>query len=126
MSAFQERIVSDPSELAVSEQSPIYVSSDGDGDVVIHQYRWDEGDVLIFLCPHNAAALCRAILKAAEFDAEAVEREINVKDATATERQRRHRQKLRDSHGQDNVTVTAKVVNDVDETHQEIGSSSAG
>ena len=103
MSASQDRIEVAPSKPVVQEQSEIFVSSDEDGDVVIRQYRWDEGDVSIFVCPQNVPALVRAILNAAGLDPDV----INPKDATASERQRRHRKKLRDSHANDSVTVTA-------------------
>jgi hypothetical protein len=117
MSAFQERIVSDPSDLVISQQSEIFVSTDDDGDVVIHQYRWDEGDVLIFVCQQNAQTLCNAILKAAGFDPDSVLR--TAKDPHAAERQRRHREKARDCHGQDGVTVTAKAASDVNEHNEQ-------
>ncbi|XIA63227.1 hypothetical protein ACFIOY_29030 [Bradyrhizobium sp. TZ2] len=119
MSMFQEPIASDPSDLVVSEQSRIFVSTDGDGDVVIHQYCRDRGDSLIYVCPQNALALSRAILKAAGVSSDATTGELTAKRTAANERQRRHREKLRDCHGQKNVTVTK--MNEVDGYHEENG-----
>lgn len=125
MSGFQERIIADPSDRVVSEQSEIFVSTDDDGDVIIHQYRWDEGDVLIFVCPQNALAVSKAILKAAGIDPDATAREVIAERASANERQRRHREKLRDSHADNTVTVTAKLTNELDDTDHERSSSAA-
>jgi len=112
MSAVQKPIESYPPELVVAEQSRILIYTDENGDVVIHQYCRDEGDVVILVCPQNALSLVRGILKAAGFDAGAIKTEINVKDPTATERQRRHRDNVRDRNGEASVTVTTKVAND--------------
>jgi hypothetical protein len=108
-------------DLAVAEQPPIWVYTNEADAIVIKQYQCEEGNVFIFVRPHNAMALCRKVLEAAEIDPDVVLRDV-PKDVSARERQRRHRERLRDSHGQDNVTVTAKLANDVDEPHQEMGS----
>ena len=84
--------------------------------VVIHQVSHDDGDVLIFICPDNAPTLCRAILKAAGLDPDSASCTVTAKDPTANDRQRRHREKLRDSHGRLNVTVTAEPTCEVEET----------
>jgi hypothetical protein len=60
--------------------------------------------------------------------------EVTAKDSTANERQRRHRERLRDrhgaterdGHGQKNVTVTTKPTSEVDGHHQERGSPITG
>jgi hypothetical protein len=126
MSALQEPIVPDPSDLVVSEQSRIFVSIDDDGDVVIHQYCRDDGDSLIFVCPQNAPVLCSAILKAAGLSPDATAGELTAKRTAANERQRRHREKLRDCHGHQNVTVTAIPTSEVNGHHQEMGSAIRG
>jgi hypothetical protein len=65
-------------------------------------------------------------LEAAEVDADAIQNDVTVKDATAKERQRRHREKLRDCHGQQNVTVTAKPRSELDGHHQVKDSATTG
>jgi hypothetical protein len=100
----------------VSEQFATYVFTNKHDDVVIHQVSHDDGDVLIFICPDNAPTLCRAILKAAGLDPDSASCTVTAKDPTANDRQRRHREKLRDSHGRLNVTVTAEPTCEVEET----------
>jgi hypothetical protein len=126
MSAFQEHSFPGPSDLVVSLQWRTWVSVHEDGDVVIHQDSRDDGDVFVFISPQNVPALSKALLKAAGLDSDATARELTAKRATANERQRRHRERLRDSHGQDNVTVTANPTSEVDGYHQEEDSAAAG
>ncbi len=125
MSGPEELDDSDESDVVVAEQAPISVYTNEAGAVVINQFQWQDGPVCVFVIPHNAAALCRAILDAAEVDLVLAEREVTAKDATANERQRRRREKLRDSHAQASVTVTAKIANDAGEHHDERGSATA-
>ena len=86
---------------AVPAQAPIdvFVYED-DGTVVINQFQWRDGEVFISFRPEFAVGLCRAILEEAGIDPDTAFREVSVKDATAKERQRRHREKQRDGHGQ--------------------------
>ena len=120
MLASQAPDYSDDSDLVIPEQAPIRVFTDDDGDVVINQHQWreSEDEVYISFRPEHAAVLCRAILKKAEVDLDIVERKVAAKDATASERQRRHREKLRDSHADNTVTVTAKLTNELDDTDE--------
>ena len=112
------------SAVDIAEQAPISVYLGEGGDVVISQFRWPDDPVCVFVLPQNAVVLCRAILDAAEVDLIiSAEREATPKDATANERQRRHREKLRDRHGQHNVTVTPKPTTEVDGHHQERSSA---
>jgi hypothetical protein len=100
---------SEDSDVVVAEQAPISVYPNEAGTIVINQFQWRDGPVCVFVTPHNVEALCRAMLDAAELDLViSVECEVTAKDSTANERQRRHREKLRDRHGQRNVTVTGK------------------
>jgi hypothetical protein len=119
---------SDDTSLVIPEQAPIRVFTDDGGVVVINQHQWreSEDEVYILFRPEHAFALCRAILKEAGFDPDSVLREVTAKDPHAAERQRRRREKVRDSHGQDSVTVTAELANEVEGPHQESGSSIAG
>jgi hypothetical protein len=119
---------SDDTSLVIPEQAPIRVFTDDGGVVVINQHQWreSEDEVYILFRPEHAFALCRAILKEAGFDPDSVLREVAVKDPHATERQRRHREKLRDCHGRPNVTVTAKPTSEVDGHHQERSSATTG
>ena len=55
------------------------------------------------------------------YDLDTEAREVGIKDATANERQRRHREKLRDGHAQNSVTVTTNLVNDPDQPCREKG-----
>ncbi len=128
MLASQGPDYSDDNSLVIPEQAPIRVFTDDGGVVVINQHQWreSEDEVYILFRPEHAFTLCRAILKEAGFDPDSVLREVSVKDPHATERQRRHREKLRDSHGHQNVTVTEKLANDADEHTQEKGSATAG
>jgi len=109
--------------LAVPEQAPICVYIDDNGAIVINQQQWRESDDEVFITvrPEHVRTLCRAILKEAGIDLDAEAREVIVKDATANERQRRHREKLRDGHAQNSVTVTTNLVNDPDEPSHEKG-----
>jgi hypothetical protein len=116
----------DDSDVVIPEQPPISVYTNEAGAIVIKQFQWEEGDVFVFVLPHNAVALCKGILEAAEVDADAIQNDVTVKDATAKERQRRHREKLRDCHAQKSVTVTAELANDADGRLQESGSTTAG
>jgi hypothetical protein len=118
---------SDDTSLVIPEQAPIRVFTDDGGVVVINQHQWreSEDEVYILFRPEHAAALCRAILKEAGIDPETRGPEVRVKDGTANERQRRRREKLRDSHAHNSVTVTAELANDVDGPHQENGSTTA-
>jgi hypothetical protein len=125
MSGPEELDDSDDSDVVVAEQAPISVYTNKAGAVVINQFQWQDGPVCVFVIPHNAAALCRAILDEAEVDLVLAEREVTAKDATANERQRRHREKLRDSHAQNSVTVTANLPNDPDQPCQEKGAAAA-
>lgn len=119
-----EKLHQSKPNVVVAEQAPISVYTDEEGDVVISQIRWPDDPVEVFVTPHNTEALCRAMLDAAEVDLIiSAEREATPKDATANERQRRHREKLRDRHGQQNVTVTAKPTTEVDGHHQERSSA---
>jgi hypothetical protein len=108
---------SDCSLLVVPEQAPICVYLDDHGAIVINQQQWreSEDEVFITVRPEYVRTLCRAILKEAGIDLDTEAHEISVKDATANERQRRHREKLRDGHTQRSVTVTTNLVNDPDE-----------
>jgi hypothetical protein len=128
MLASQVPDYSDDDSLVIPEQAPIRVFTDDGGVIVINQHQWreSEDEVYILFRPEHAFALCRAILKEAGFEADSVLREVAVKDPHATERQRRRREKLRDRHDHDGVTVTAKLVNDADENHQERDSATAG
>lgn len=110
---------------AVPGQAPIDVFADEDGAVVLHQFQWREGEVFMAFRPEFAFALCRAILEEAGFDPDTVLREVAVKDAHAAERQRRRREKMRDRHGPEAVTVTANPAHDIDE-HPQGGSATAG
>src|SRR5260370_16456371 len=107
MSGPEELDDSDESDVVVVEQAPISVYTNQAGAVVINQFQWQDGPVCVFVIPHNAAALCRAILDEAEVDLVLAEREVTAKDATANERQRRHREKLRDRHAQNSTTLPA-------------------
>jgi hypothetical protein len=120
--AAQEPDYSDDTDLVIPEQPPIRVFTNHGGGVVINQHRWreDEDETYIFFRPEHAFALCRAILKEVGFEPDSVLREVTAKDPHAAERQRRHREKQRDCHGLLTVTVTD---NEVDEPHQEMGSS---
>jgi len=112
------------SAVVIPEQAPISVYRNEAGGVVISQYQWPDDPVFVFVLPHNAEALCRAILDAAEVDLIiSAEHEVTAKDPTANDRQRRHRAKLRDSHGQQNVTVTANRTDEIDGDHEERGSA---
>jgi hypothetical protein len=112
------------SAVVIAKQAPISVYRNETGDVVISQYQWPDDPECVFVLPQNTEALCRAILDAAEVDLIiSAEREATPKDATANERQRRHREKLRDRHGQQSVTVTAKPTTEVDGHHQERSSA---
>jgi hypothetical protein len=108
---------------AVPGQAPIDVFADDDGAVVIHQFQWREGEVCIAIRPEFAFGLCREILEAAGFDPDTVLREVAVKDAHAAERQRRRREKLRDCHGAEAVTVTAKPAQDMHEHKADSGNA---
>src|SRR5260370_28240066 len=118
---------SDCSLLVMPEQAPICLFTDDNGGIVITQQHWREceDEVFITVRPENVRALCRAIFKEAGIDPDTEAREVGVKDATANERQRRHRDKLRDGRDQASVTVTAKLANDVDETSHERGTPAA-
>lgn len=128
MLASQVPDYSDDTDLVIPEQAPIRVFTDDGGVVVINQHQWreSEDEVYILFRPEHAFGLCRAILKKAGFDPDSVLREVTAKDPHATERQRRRRKKLRDSHDQNIVAVTAKLANDADEHHQRRGSPTAG
>jgi hypothetical protein len=116
---------SDCSLLVVPEQAPICVYLDESGAVVINQQKWRESDdeVFIIVRPEHVRTLCRAIFKEAGIDPDVDAREVSVKDATANERQRRRRERLRDGHDQNSVTVTGQIANDVDGPHQESASA---
>jgi len=112
--------------LVVPEQAPIRVYLDDEsGAVVINQQKWRESDdeVFIIVRSEHVRTLCRAIFKEAGIDPDIDAREVSVKDATANERQRRRRERLRDGHGQNSVTVTDQIANDVDGPHQESASA---
>jgi hypothetical protein len=119
---------SDCSLLVVPEQAPICVYLDDSGAIVINQQKWRESDdeVFILVRPEHVRILCSALLKEAGIDPDFDAREVGVKDATATERQRRRRERLRDGHDQNSVTVTGQIANDVDRPHQESGSANPG
>ncbi len=114
--------------LVIPEQAPICVFSEDKGAIVINQQHWRECEDEVFITFHaeHARTLCRAILKEAGIDPDTESREVSVKDATANERQRRRREKLRESHDQDSVTVTAEIANEVADPHQERGSATTG
>jgi hypothetical protein len=73
----------DASDVVIPEQPPISVYTNEAGAIVIKQFQWEEGDVFIFVLPHNAMALCKGILTAAEVDSDAIQSDVTVKDATA-------------------------------------------
>jgi hypothetical protein len=126
MLASQVPDYSDDTSLVIPEQAPIRVFTDDGGVVVINQHQWreSEDEVYILFRPEHAFALCRAILKEAGYDPESVLCEVTAKDPHAAERQRRRRERLRDRHAQNSVTVT--VGNDVDGPHQASGPTTAG
>jgi hypothetical protein len=113
--------------LVIPEQAPICVFMDDDGAIVINQQQWRESDDEVFITvrPEHVRTLCKAILKEAGIDLDTEAREVGIKDATANERQRRHREKLRDGHAQNSVTVTTNLVNDPDEPCHEKGETTA-
>jgi len=94
-------------DVVVREQASIAVYSNPNSEVVIRRKAdWDEdGDVWIVVAPDRARALCESIMRvAADLLGEVTTLQIsppkpNGRDRTAAERQRRHRDKLRDSHG---------------------------
>lgn len=114
---------SDDPLLVVHEQPPICLFSDDNGAIYINQQHWrdSEDEVFVIVRPEQALTLCRAILKEAGIDPDAVSREFGAKYVTANERQRRRREKLRDCHAQNSVTVTTNLVNDPDEPCHEKG-----
>jgi hypothetical protein len=127
MSGPEELEDAEDSDVVVAEQAPISVYTNEAGAVVINQFQWRDGPVCVFVLPHNVEALCRAMIDAAEVDLIiSAEHEVTTKDATANERQRRHREKLRDRHGRQNVTVTAKPTSEVHGHRQESGSATTG
>jgi hypothetical protein len=127
MSGPEELEDAEDSDVVVAEQAPISVYTNEAGAVVINQFQWRDGPVCVFVMPHNVEALCRAMIDAAEVDLIiSAEHEVTTKDATANERQRRHREKLRDRHGRQNVTVTAKPTSEVHGHRQESGSATTG
>ncbi len=112
----------------IPEQAPICVYIDDSGAIVINQQQWreSEDEVFITVRPEHVRTLCRAMFKEAGIDSDTESREVSVKDATASERQRRRRERLRDGHEQNSVTVTDQIANDVDGPHQESGSANPG
>jgi len=119
---------SDSPLLVIPEQAPICVYIDDSGAIVINQQQWreSEDEVFITVRPEHVRTLCRAMFKEAGIDSDTESREVSVKDATASERQRRRRERLRDGHEQNSVTVTDQIANDVDGPHQESGSANPG
>lgn len=122
-----EKLRQSKANVVVAGQAPISVYLGEAGDVVISQFQWPDDPVYVLVRPHNAEALCRAVLDAAEVDLIiSAEGEATPKDPTANERQRRHREKLCDRHGQQNVTVTAKSTSEVDGHQHGGGSATTG
>jgi hypothetical protein len=119
---------SDSPLLVIPEQAPICVYTDDKGAIVINQQQWREceDEVFVTVRPELVRALCKAMFKEAGIDPDAEACEVSVKDATANERQRRRRERLRDGHDQNSVTVTGQIANDVDRPHQESGSANPG
>ncbi|NEU96952.1 hypothetical protein [Bradyrhizobium uaiense] len=107
MSSYQEE-GPDISDAVIPDQDAIAVYKNDQGDIAIKQFRWPDEDGSIFVRPEYAFAFCRAVLEKAGFDPDLLLRETKAKDVTANERQRRHREKLRDGHGKDSVIVTAE------------------
>lgn len=94
--------------IAVAEQLAIAIYPNPKGVVVVRQERaWDEdSDTVIFVNPDHARAVAAAILEAAGLEPDVVIAGLlappatpPVADPTAAERQRRHRQRLKQGGG---------------------------
>jgi hypothetical protein len=116
----------DPLDCVVHAQAPIEVYTDESDAVVVKQFDWRDGYIVISFRPEHVFALCRALLEEAGVDADSALREGSPKDPTAAERQRRRRERMRNSHDQVTASVTAELENVVDSSHQEGGPATVG
>ena len=97
---------SQETELAVRQQMATTIYFNESGDVVVRQREYfDDGDAIVILTLDNAVKLAHAMLRLVDAEAEVPASTAAPKDPTATQRQRRHRDKHRDSSAQ---TVTSE------------------
>lgn len=106
----------DADDVVIREQLAIAVYENPAGDLVIRQADWPDDDSIIIVAKSNAAALARAILRAAgqievfpellgsPFDG--ASKGDRPKDPTAAARQKRYRERNADRNGRNGNGVT--------------------
>lgn len=100
----------DAEDVVLPDQPATAVYVNPRGAVVIRQTVEHDDDVWIIVQPSNAAALAKAILRAAGLTEDALEASPAPKDRTAAERQRRYR--ARQHRDGDGVTRNGHAVTD--------------